>query len=537
MLSPESLFNELTTVPARKSVAERSGFWQKLPAERAAAFQAILEGPNARQLIGARTIPILYEVDFEPVLSAVASGKQTAQAALREAQRAREQAAPQPSPTPNTQPIAVATPLPEAAAAVTRIRFGAAGSNDEQLRQLAARFNQQHPDIFVQIAHRDVSRAMPPLAERAAQTDCFAAFGAPPADQISATLDLQPLIDAEGGQGGTALLDDYPPALLAPFQRAGELHGLPHEIYVRVLHYNQTAFDAAGIAHPTAAWTLDDFMLAAEQLTHGTGEARQYGFGAPFSSWRDVFFILDRFGASATAGSGATLRPNFNDPKAQQAIRYYLDLLRNYSPHARLTDYALDETEHNNDQELIDAGRVGMWFSFGLDTRSATSFTLAVAPAPLGQRVLTQRDYLASALYISAGTQQAEACWEWLKELSDDRASLQDAFPARRSLADVDIVTAQTPPGTSEVYAAYRAALAGPPGAAPVDESQIDYYWFLRALDHALQGEDLQRELAEAQTTTEQFLACVRGGASGIVCAKQVDPGYQGWENTAPESH
>jgi hypothetical protein len=55
----------------------------------------------------------------------------------------------------------------------------------------------------------------------------------------------------------------------------------------------------------------------------------------------------------------------------------------------------------------------------------------------------------------------------------------------------------------------------------------------LRAVDRALQGRDLERELAEAQILTEQFLACVRAGAPGNACATQVDPDYRGWAYAA----
>jgi len=41
--------------------------------------------------------------------------------------------------------------------------------------------------------------------------------------------------------------------------------------------------------------------------------------------------------------------------------------------------------------------------------------------------------------------------------------------------------------------------------------------------------------LDEAQTRTTQYLACVRSGASGHICAKQVDPNYQGWKNAPPQ--
>jgi hypothetical protein len=63
----------------------------------------------------------------------------------------------------------------------------------------------------------------------------------------------------------------------------------------------------------------------------------------------------------------------------------------------------------------------------------------------------------------------------------------------------------------------------------------MDYYWFVRAMDHALAGKDLERELAEAQATTEQFLGCMRAGAKGTDCAKQVDAEYQGWTNAPPD--
>ncbi|MCG8347451.1 MAG: hypothetical protein MI924_06680, partial [Chloroflexales bacterium] len=57
----------------------------------------------------------------------------------------------------------------------------------------------------------------------------------------------------------------------------------------------------------------------------------------------------------------------------------------------------------------------------------------------------------------------------------------------------------------------------------------LDYYWFFRAVDRALQGGDLEQELADAQDLTEQHLACVRSGAPAGVCARQVAPDYQGF--------
>ncbi len=520
--------NEDTMIPARRSVAEQSGYWLKQKPEYATALKAIVDGPYTRDLIGARPLPIFFEVGFDTVFQAMLQEGKTAQAALRDAQRMREQQALQPSPTPNSQPIAVATPLPEATTDATRITFGTTGSNGEALRQLAAAFNQQNNGIFVEIVQRDVSRMPPPPATLAERLDCFAAFGTSNSAELTATLDLRPLADADPSFD----LDDYYPAFLAPFEDNGGLYGLPHEVYLRMLMYNQSAFDAGGVARPGAEWTLDDFLAAARSLTHGAGADRQYGFAAPFSSWREILFVLDRRGAAATTGSAATLAPNFTDPQVRQAVQTYLDLLREASPHARLTDYARDEAEHNNAAALIDAGRVAMWLSFGVDERQASGWTLAAAPPP-GLRTVGPNDFVASGLYISAKTQHREACWAWLKFLSHDAATLQGVFPARRSLAESLAETASLPTGTAEVYRAYRAALERAPAAEPAmaDSNTIDYYWLVRAMDRALQGQDLERELDEAQRLTTQFLACVRDGGSGRECAKQVDPGYQGWKN------
>ena len=63
----------------------------------------------------------------------------------------------------------------------------------------------------------------------------------------------------------------------------------------------------------------------------------------------------------------------------------------------------------------------------------------------------------------------------------------------------------------------------------PAAGSSIDYYWFFRAIDRALQGEKLEGELAEAQQLTEQLMSCIREGTDGNTCAMQVDADYQGW--------
>jgi ABC-type glycerol-3-phosphate transport system substrate-binding protein len=529
-------------LPARKSLAERSGYWSKLDQETTAAIKAMIERPNAPLTTGA-----FGGQFFEPLgkaLSAVVSGERKAEQALREAQAELDkqiaQAQSTPTPTPASGPIVVATPfvetVPEGA---TKVAFSVFEWQADQFRRMAREFNRNSPQVFVQLQNIEMSNAAPSLAGVAAAADCFTWWGPPQPAEITATLDLQPLIDADPGFN----IDDYPRALLTPFRQGSGLYGLPHQVTFRTLAYNKDAFDAAGLSYPTAAWTPDDFLNAAQKLTSGSGAKKQYGYATDGPQTQDLLFFLDRFGAAATQGSGDAVKPNYTDPKVAQAIRFYLNLLRDYSPHKEFHGYKNGESFGGELFELIREGRVAMTFNFGntfffVGPGEQPKYTRALAPPPLGQGPLSSEDFNANGLFISAKTQQAQACWQWLKYLSNDPADLgqQGSFPARSSLAASESFLKAAPGGAADVYQAYRAALDRT-GAQPVREpfysSKLDYFWFFRAVDRPLQGKDLARELADAQSLTEQYLACIGGGTDPAACAKQIDPTYAGWKSNS----
>jgi multiple sugar transport system substrate-binding protein len=534
---PYANANPAGMVPARRSVAEQSGYWKRLDAATAAAIQAVLDRQVAT--LALPDLGLDAEAPIRAALHAAVSGEQTPAAALRQAQAALEQrlAEATPEPTPATDQIAVPRPAPAPPPGATTIAFGAPGGTGP-LDQIAQTFNQRTSGVFVQVKHLDLTSGRPAsIADLAQQTDCFVG-DAPAVDDLPKLLDLQPLLDADPSDK----LDDYPAVVLAQFQRDSQLYGLPYGLDLRVLNYNQTAFDAVGLAHPTAEWTLDDFAHAARRLAQGSGNNAHYGFASTFLQWRDVFFFLERFGVSATTGTGADIQPNFTDPQVAQTIRFYLDLLRATSPHTRLGGYQRGSAMEGDIAALVASGRVGMWFDFGTAGSAAEyhGFTRAIAPPPLGQAAPTPNDFRASGLYISAQTQQPQACWTWLKALSDDIGVLQGAFPARISLAVSQAFASQAPLGAAEVFKAYRAAFQRPLSgqlSEPASRSPIDYYWFFRAIDRALQGRNVESELADAQKLTEQFISCVRSGTKGGICATRVDSKYQGWRYAAPASN
>lgn len=532
---------QITTAPARKSVAEASGYWEQLDPEKTSIVQTFLEQPAPAFPVSLFSQQVSV---FEPLITALeaAQGGKPIDEALQEAQAQLDEriaeVALTPEPTPDTRPIVVATQVPNVApAGATVVRFSGFGLDNSIFRPVAREFNQSNTEnVFVEVVDPEPSDEGYTLTSIAATSDCFIGFGGPLQEEITATLDLQPLLDADAGFDSA----DYPAAFLEPFRQGNGLYGLPFLVNLNMLHYNQTAFDAAGLAYPTIDWTPDDFLNAAQQLTSGTGADKQYGYGTPGMNSEDIRFFLDRFGAELTLGEDTAIRPNFTDPQVLAALNYYVDLLRTYSPHTKIDGYRDEMSESNPADELIYQGKLGMWFdfSYGFSMGGEEDFVLAVAPLPIGDTPLTPNDFNIQGMHISATTEQPQACWSWLKHLSSNTSAISsyygNSFPARTSVATSEAFLAQAEVGAAEVFIAYSQALERAPRTTESPNStwrgDIDYYWFYYALDQALQGEaDLEQALAEAQTITEDYLACVRNETEAYVCATQLDPDYKGF--------
>lgn len=103
-------------------------------------------------------------------------------------------------------------------------------------------------------------------------------------------------------------------------------------------------------------------------------------------------------------------------------------------------------------------------------------------------------------------------------------------FPARRSVLESETFAAQASPGTREVYEAYSEALERTSTDNHTIGRPIEFYWFFQALDQAVQGEDLEQALTDAQVTTKDDLACARKNNNDLdgSCLIQVDPDYEG---------
>ncbi|MBC8160612.1 MAG: extracellular solute-binding protein [Roseiflexaceae bacterium] len=521
----EAALDFTLTVPARRSVAVQSGYWDAIGPEVAAAVEATLARPAAPSSTLATTVwwlrEPLHQVVFEG--EAIADALAQAQTAYETWQNDQQTAQ---GVTPDA-PLIVATAAPDTSPGVTQIVFATEQFNSDALRQQAELFQRQRPDISVEITAQGGQFSVVDLA---ATADCFGLAG-PPATSGAELLDLQPLLDGDARQPAA----DIPPALLALYRQQGRLVALPHAVSFRVMAYNRELFDAAGLNYPTENWTLDTLVGSARQLQQEIG-GQGYGFALHGGVSNGVLTFLDLADAQAVAMRDQQITLQFTQPEVLAAIQRYVELLQTSSPHQQLSGYANSPNESTIVQQLQN-GEIALWFdtTAGLPIQQVGQ-QIGLAPLPLKNNALLPRTIGANGLAIAADTPHPQACWDWITFLNERPPSVPGAFPARQSLSESQEFQATVAPDAVAVYNTYLMALDQPPVQSDNWELQsfetpLDPFWFFRAVDRALQGGDLERELAEAQRLTEQFLDCTRGGTPGPDCAVQVDPKYQGWKN------
>jgi ABC-type glycerol-3-phosphate transport system substrate-binding protein len=515
--------------PTRRSVAARSGYFEQFPPEVAVALRAQLEQPVtagvSERLPFRDPLRMAVEDAFFAVLNNGASPEQAFAAAQTRLAGSLAELSATAATAPTAGSFVVATPVAQAAPGDTPIVVGASPSLGQAVQQASTQFNTSQAEIVVTVR---VDEQAASIADLTLGADCVAAPGPPTPDDIPALLDLQPYLDLVGSETGRIA-----PALLSPFQYDGQLLGLPLDVTLPTLGYQPDRFAQAGVAAPTASWTPDDALATAQLLTDRQAAAPRYGYasaGGDLSA--DVRFWLARSGARLGAIRDGQLIATLTDPTTASAAQVVVTLLRNTSPHTRLTGYSQDTLDMDRSgQTAIAQGQVGLWanqFSAGIDSVGA------VVLAPLGRSGWAADDLQVSGLATKVVTRHADACWAWMQSVQRGWSVVSEGttrplrFPANSAARETAAATLS--PETAVLVAEYGATLDSveapltaviPPG--------LDPYWFFRAVDRALQGGDLQQELADAQFLTEQYLACAQSGEAADDCARQVDPAYRGF--------
>lgn len=299
---------------------------------------------------------------------------------------------------------------------ILRVGTGDSGEGLNPHQEIIAMFEEQNPDILVQleaVAGRDYyARLLTQVAAGAAPDimqigdDAVAQFV-----QAGALLPLDDFINGEYPLDTSI----YLPGLLEPGQYEGKQYMLPKDYSPLGLYYNKRVFDEFGVAYPTADWTWDDFLATAQALTQdtdGDGQTDVWGVQLP-ANWTSGFeYWVAAAGGRLISEDGATFDGFMNSPETVEAMQFYADLYNEYKVAPPPADFSLfggGNAEFDNGNAAM---RIfGRWPQSGM--LQNPNIDLGVAGLPAKAEKATVLFW--GGFGISTTTQNAEAAWRFLR--------------------------------------------------------------------------------------------------------------------------
>jgi len=200
-----------------------------------------------------------------------------------------------------------------------------------------------------------------------------------------------------------------------PDKQTSDMYSFPLNFVTTVMMYNIDAFDEAGLDYPSADWTWDDFLAAAEALTideNGDGLPEQYGYWvrgryAAVEPWvyqnGGTYFNADR----------TRFEP---DAAAIEALEFLHDLINEHG-----VAPAPAELQGLGDRQIFGTGLAAMWIDGDfqipvLVNEGYEGLNFGLAPIPRGPQWEEDRAFAwSNLLTISADTEHPEAAWEFVK--------------------------------------------------------------------------------------------------------------------------
>jgi multiple sugar transport system substrate-binding protein len=495
-------------VPARRSVAAATNYWEGVPPALTAALQYAAAN-NTVNRINYQAAPLLQEaladhIDGQlPV--AVALGQLPAQVAA--------------SPEPEVEVVVPPPPVEDEDGELIRITFTSSSALEDAHRLLATQFRREYPGIRVTIAERNDYAAT--RLGAVAGSDCF--IGSTDylehTETRAALLPLDPLLELDDTLG----LDDFYPILVEPLIVDGQLWGIPASSSAPFIEYNRQIFEEAGIPPPSLDWTLTDFLEIAQQLTTGEGESKQYGY---IDTWPHMYIgFAQSFGVELVDNSTAV--PQFNFEAASEMVTWHADLVRLYQVHP-LFDRDR-RVESHAFETLVREGKVAMWpggYSGMVTFRDSVplDYEVGITSVPLGPSGYRGNAW-SDNYYILADSPHRQACWEWIRFLSMKPGSVRPVSSASRYVTirflPAHIETAESEAFVSQAGAEMADVLqhhmksASPRGATQAVEwlsgwMGPGFYWLRDAFAEAARGEaDVATALANADAKFSQYRQCV----------------------------
>jgi len=302
-------------------------------------------------------------------------------------------------------------------------------------RQLAASFMAKNPGVKVKILvvpATNYDQKVQTMIAGGTPPDIFGSGDVQIPNIVSKNfaIDLKPYVERDKYD-----LSDFYPQIVDGLTFQGKLVGLTDNWDTQVMYYNASLFEKAGVSPPTADWTWDDFLAAAQQLTSGSGTSKVYG--AVLDNWFAPYYDqIWAWGGEPYTDNGK--RCGFADPKSLAGMQSIIDL---YNSGVSPTP---SQFADQGSTQLFLSGRVAMMIGSGrwaaYELKDVKRFDWKVAPLPKGPEGRANFFHLAM-FAIARTSKNPEAAWAFLKYMVSAegiRAGLANmqGIPARESIAN-----------------------------------------------------------------------------------------------------
>jgi multiple sugar transport system substrate-binding protein len=307
---------------------------------------------------------------------------------------------------------------------ILRAGTGDSGEGLEPHQQIIASFEDENPDILVQleaVAGRDYyTRLLTQIA--ASDAPDIMQIGD---DAVPMFVDKGAFIALDDYIGGDYPLDTsiYLPGVLEPGQWEGKQWLLPKDFTPLGVYYNKTVFDEYSVEYPTDGWTWQDMLETAQSLTKDTdGDGKTDIWGIQLTAnWTTGFeYWVAAAGGRLISEDGTQFVGFMDSPETIEAVQFFADLYNKHQvapPPADFSLWAGGNAEFDNGKAAM---RIfGRWPQAGyLDNPNVD---LGVVGVPAGKA-------RANILFwggfgVFEGTKHPEAAWRFLSYYTGEEGS------------------------------------------------------------------------------------------------------------------
>ena len=324
---------------------------------------------------------------------------------------------------------------------LTYFTFSAAPDHLNDLNSIIHAFQQEHPNVTIDVQTASYNDYWTKLQTAIAGGTAPDTFELNYENFVSysssgSLLNLSGQASKDGGFQSSV----YYPRAYSVFQASGKQYGLPETFSDVLLFYNRDLFDAAGVGYPTADWTWQDELAAAQKLTNSS--KGQFGDFQPIQFF-EFYKVLAQDGGQFL--SADKKHATFNDSAGVDAATWLISKVGKVMP----TDAQLGS---QNDEALFKSGKLAMWHAgiWEFSPMKSVPFKWDIQLEP--GKVTKAHHFFSNAVVASSKTAHPTEAWQWLRFLTSSSTAVKvrlDASWELPAVADQSLFSSylsQTPP-------------------------------------------------------------------------------------------